>query len=192
MDKALRRRGQALDEAILDAAWVELSDRGYEGLTLDAVAKRAGTSRPVLHRRWQSPASLVTAALARYVTLNPVSVPDLDSVREETILLLRRLSDRAPHKVMRFVMGMREDLLQARSNFAQLRDEVGERDLVQRILARGVARGEVDLDRITPRIISLPLDLAILEGLMTLEPITDDAICEFVDQIFLPLVRRVD
>lgn len=192
MGKATRRRGTVLDEAILDAAWAELTERGYEGLTLDAVATRAKTSRPVLHRRWPSPARLATAALARYVALNPVSVPDLGSVREETCLLLRRISDRAPQGVMRFVIDMQDDLREARSNLAQLREEVGERDLVQRILARGVERGEIDLDRVTPRIISLPIDLAILEGLMTLDPLTDEAIAQIVDQIFLPLVRRAD
>lgn len=190
MDKATRRRGSTLDEAILDAAWAVLAERGFEGLTLEAVAKRAETSRPVLHRRWPSPASLATAALARYVALNPVSVPDLGNVREEISLLLRRLSDRAPHRLMRFVLDMRDDLLEAKSNIARLREEVGERGLVQRILARGVERGEIDPDRITPRVISLPIDLAVHEGLMTLEPITDEAIREIVDEIFLPLVRR--
>lgn len=192
MVKATRRRGQALEDAILDATWAELTERGYAGLTLEAVATRARTSRPVLHRRWPSPARLATAALARYVSLNPVMVPDLGSVRDETCLLLRRVSDRAPQGIMHFVIEMQDDLRDARSNLAQLRDEVGERDLVQRILARGVERGEIDLDRLTPRIISLPIDLAILEGLMTLEPLSDDAIAQIVDQVFLPLVRRVD
>ncbi|MBU6533566.1 TetR/AcrR family transcriptional regulator [Streptomyces sp. NPDC057245] len=190
MDRAVRRRGSALEEAILDAAWAVLTERGFEGLTLEAVAKQANTSRPVLSRRWATPASLATAALARYVALNPVDVPDLGDAREELKLLLRRLSDRAPHSLMRFVIDMREDLLAARSNIAGLREQIGERDLVQRILARGVQRGEIDLDRVTPRIVSLPIDLTVHEGLMTLEPVSDEAIREIVDDIFLPLVRR--
>lgn len=73
--KAQRRRGPELDEAILQAVWDELSTKGYGGLTLDSVASRAGTSRPVLHRRWKSRSELVMAALARYVALNPISIP---------------------------------------------------------------------------------------------------------------------
>ena len=46
-----RRRGIALEEALLDAAWAELTERGYDGFTIDAVAARAGTSRAVLYRR---------------------------------------------------------------------------------------------------------------------------------------------
>ncbi len=43
-----RRRGTALENAILDAAWAELVEHGYADMTLESVAKRAGTSRPVL------------------------------------------------------------------------------------------------------------------------------------------------
>ena len=57
-----RRRGATLEEAILDAAWAELIDHGYAEMTLEAVAKRAGTSRPVLYRRWPSRTKLATAA----------------------------------------------------------------------------------------------------------------------------------
>ena len=46
-----RRRGPALEEALLDAAWTELTERGYDEMTIDAVAVRAGTSRAVLYRR---------------------------------------------------------------------------------------------------------------------------------------------
>lgn len=41
-----RRRGAALEKALLDAAWEELTDTGYARFTMDAVVKRAGTSPP--------------------------------------------------------------------------------------------------------------------------------------------------
>ena len=81
--RAGRRRGAALEEAILGAAWAELIERGYADMTLEAVAKRAGTSRPVLARRWPSRTRLATAVLARYLAQNPVDVPDLGSVGAE-------------------------------------------------------------------------------------------------------------
>jgi AcrR family transcriptional regulator len=46
-----RRRGRHLEDALLDAAWAELTERGYAGFTLESVAKRAGTSTPVIYRR---------------------------------------------------------------------------------------------------------------------------------------------
>jgi AcrR family transcriptional regulator len=84
-DKIERRRGSRLEDAILDAAWAELVERGYPGLTLEGVAKRAGTSRPVLHRRWQSRTALATAALGRHIAQHPIVVPDLGSVRDESV-----------------------------------------------------------------------------------------------------------
>jgi AcrR family transcriptional regulator len=43
-----RRRGKALEAALLDPAGDELQLVGYQSLTMDAVADRAGTSRAVL------------------------------------------------------------------------------------------------------------------------------------------------
>ena len=43
-----RRRGEDLENALLDAAWQEFKSVGFYDLTIDAVAQRAGTSRAVL------------------------------------------------------------------------------------------------------------------------------------------------
>ncbi len=58
-----RRRGDVLEDAILDAAWDVLSEGGHGAFTLDAVARRARTSRTVLARRWDDRAALMKAAL---------------------------------------------------------------------------------------------------------------------------------
>ncbi|MFD7947322.1 helix-turn-helix domain-containing protein, partial [Streptomyces sp. NPDC059744] len=60
-----RRRGAELETALLDAAWDELIAMGFEELTYEAVAARAGTSRAVLYRRWPTKRELVLAALSR-------------------------------------------------------------------------------------------------------------------------------
>jgi AcrR family transcriptional regulator len=48
---ASRRRGQALESALLEAAWTELHNVGYAKLTMERVADRAQTSRAVIYRR---------------------------------------------------------------------------------------------------------------------------------------------
>jgi AcrR family transcriptional regulator len=195
-DKSGRRRGSRLEDAILDAAWAELVDWGYPGLTLEGVAKRAGTSRPVLHRRWPSRTALATAALERHIAQNPIAVPDLGSVRDEICFLLRRMSDRARPDMIRLVFDMQKDLADNQSNLAdlrtQIRAQIVEPDVMQTILTRAVDRGEIAAARLTPRIVSLPTDLARHEILMTFEPLTDEAINEIVDEIFLPLVHPID
>lgn len=188
--KAQRRRGPELDEAILQAVWDELSTKGYGGLTLDSVASRAGTSRPVLHRRWKSRSELVMAALARYVALNPISIPDQGSIRSEMVLLLKRLSERAQSHLMRILVDMREDLLKDNLSFADVPGRLGEHGLVAEILTRGANRGEIDLSHVTTRVAALPIELARHDMLMTLKPLSDKSIEEIVDEVFLPLVLR--
>ncbi|WP_448062195.1 TetR/AcrR family transcriptional regulator [Cellulomonas hominis] len=55
------RRGAELEEALLDAAWQQLLTAGYGGFTVDAVAERAHTSKPVLYRRWPTREDLLLA-----------------------------------------------------------------------------------------------------------------------------------
>jgi AcrR family transcriptional regulator len=195
-DKIGRRRGVRLEDAILDAAWAELVERGYPGLTLEGVAKRAGTSRPVLYRRWPSRTMLATAALGRHIAQNPIVVPDLGSVRDEICLLLRQMSDRARPDMIRLVFDMQKDLADQHSNLANmrahLRAQIVNSDVMQTILGRAIGRGEIAAARLTPRIVSLPTDLARHEILMTFEPLSDEAIKEIVDEVFLPLVSPTD
>lgn len=47
----------------LDAAAELLTTRGLAGLTIDAVAKHAGTSRPAIQRLWPSEEALALDAL---------------------------------------------------------------------------------------------------------------------------------
>jgi AcrR family transcriptional regulator len=185
-----RRRGGALEEAILDAAWAELVEHGYAGMVLDTVAKRAGTSRPVLSRRWPSRIKLATAALARYMVSNPIDVPDLGSVSAELRQFLRGLADRARPDLIRLVFDMSGDLADANSSMADVRAEFVNNRLMSTILNRGIARRAIDPDRLTPRIVALPTDLVRHDLLMTLKPPSDDVIQEIVDGIFLPLVSR--
>lgn len=192
VDKIARRRGSRLEDAILDAAWAELVERGYPGFTLEGVAKRADTSRPVLHRRWPSRTALAVAATARQFALNPVEIPDLGSLGNEMKLLLRHMSDRARPDMIRLMFDMQKDIADAKSNFIELRDQIVKPRAVQAMLARAIARGEVDPSQLTPRIVSLPTDLARHEMLMTFKPISEQALDEIVDAIFLPLVRAKD
>lgn len=184
-----RRRGAALEDAILDAAWAELTELGYAGMTLESVAKRAETSRPVLARRWPTRMKLATAAMGRYFVLNPITVPDLGSVRDELHLVLRYLSDRVQPNLIQLAFDMSRDLADAGSNLTEVRRELTDGEPLRAILKRGVDRGEIDPNRLTPRISALPTDLARNEILMTRKPLSDEVIREILEDIFLPLVR---
>ncbi|MDX3884350.1 TetR/AcrR family transcriptional regulator [Edaphosphingomonas haloaromaticamans] len=58
-----RPRDTQKDATIRDAAWRVLADKGYEGLTFEAIAELAGCSRATLYRRFASKDELITAIL---------------------------------------------------------------------------------------------------------------------------------
>jgi AcrR family transcriptional regulator len=59
-----RPRSDALDEAILRAAFAELGRVGYRGLTMEGVAAAAGTTKPSVYLRYRTKAELAARALS--------------------------------------------------------------------------------------------------------------------------------
>ncbi|MCA0158227.1 TetR/AcrR family transcriptional regulator [Tsukamurella sp. M9C] len=185
-----RRRGAALEEAILDAAWDQLTERGYGDFTLEAVAARAGTSRSVLYRRWPGRVELLRAAFAHLGGTPVAPAPATGSLRGDAIALLTAMSD---HRVELMI------LLQTRLGgfFAESGDSpedvrelmVGPRaGSMQEAVDRAVERGEVDPARVTDRIVRLPADLVRHQMAMTLRAVPPEDIAEIVDDCFLPLL----
>lgn len=60
-----RQRDERIDDSVLTAVMALLREVGYPGLTMEAIATRAGTTKPAIRRRWQSRQQLVLAAFAR-------------------------------------------------------------------------------------------------------------------------------
>jgi AcrR family transcriptional regulator len=84
-----RPRSERVDEAILAAALAELGERGYARMTIDAVAARAGVSKPTIYLRHPTKADLATAAIAS-MRVQPRPEPT-DDVRADLIAHLRLL-----------------------------------------------------------------------------------------------------
>lgn len=77
-------------EAVMQATLDELSEAGYAGLRIDAVADRAGVNKTTIYRRWQSKPNLVaTALIARQAALVPV--PDTGDLRTDALILLQEI-----------------------------------------------------------------------------------------------------
>lgn len=189
---ARRRRGPALEEALLDAAWTELTERGYDELTIDGVAVRAGTSRAVLYRRWPNKQELVLAAVAHEVAKDVVVAPDTGSLRGDAIALLRQANKVRVGLVVPLLTRLGGFYQQTGSSLADLETLVrGRRDAaLNQAIQRAIDRGEIEPDQVTERIARLPVDLFRYEVLMTLRPLPDEAIEEIVDTVWLPLLER--
>ncbi|TMU98668.1 TetR/AcrR family transcriptional regulator [Streptomyces sp. DASNCL29] len=59
-----RRRDERIDRSVLAAVSELVREVGYSALTMEAVAARAGTTKPAIRRRWKSRQHLIVAAMA--------------------------------------------------------------------------------------------------------------------------------
>ncbi|MFC4590260.1 TetR/AcrR family transcriptional regulator [Sphaerisporangium corydalis] len=186
-----RRRGAALEKALLDAAWEELTDNGYARFTMDAVVQRAGTSPPVLYRRWSNRDELVRAAVLHTLSDHRrVELPDTGSLRGDILTLMRELNATRVQLVTVISVQLADYYQQTGTSPSDLRDSLlkGRRTTVDVLLDRAVGRGEVKPERLTERVRSLPFDLLRHDILMTFAPVPDHVLEEIVDTVFLPLV----
>ncbi|MEU9747803.1 TetR/AcrR family transcriptional regulator [Streptomyces niveus] len=191
-DRATRRRGAALEDAILGAAADELRTTGYAGMTMDRVARRAGTNKNAIYRRWPTRAALGVAAYRRSADAE-LTVPDTGTLRGDALALLR-----AANTLWSSPRGaVLRDLLSAAGDdpglLTLLREQAGGSGTDGAwltLLERAVARGEAAAGAAHPRVASVPMTLLRGEyALRGLPEVPDEVLTEIVDEVFLPLVR---
>jgi len=185
-----RRRGEELEAALLDAAWQELVETGFARLTMESVAARAKTGVAVLYRRWSNKDDLVIAAINHYGNTHPVEIPDTGSLRDDMIALLSGASTARVSFVAIITAAFSGLLSSTGLTPAQVREKVmADRPTWSaEIFARAHKRGEIDLDRIPPAVLTMPFDLMRHDMLMTYKPIPPERVLEIVDDLFMPLV----
>jgi AcrR family transcriptional regulator len=187
---ASRRRGKALEAAIFDAVWQELAHAGYANCSIERVASGAGTSKPVIYRRWPTRARLVYAALRARRPVVSREPPDTGTIRGDLLLILRRAAEMVNELAPEVLFGLVGELLHERSE-PSLLVEVHERntEIMRALLNRAVGRGEIAAEKLTPRLAALPFDLVRYQIMVRQQPVSEQDIEEIVDRIFLPLVR---
>lgn len=150
-----RRRNERCHQAILTAAAELLEEKGYGGVSVEAIASRAGVGKQTIYRWWPCKASVVMEAYAKQVNQH-LPLPDTGSVKTDLGDMLGQLaavlgttsagsalagliaeSQTDPHVAQEF----RRQMIACR------------RAATQTLLQRGIDRGELRPD--------LDLDLAI-------------------------------
>lgn len=84
-----RPRNPALDARILAATRQLLAERGYQGLSIGAVAAAAGTTRPTVYLRFPTKEDLATSAVAAMPVDDPL--PVTDDIHADLVAELRHL-----------------------------------------------------------------------------------------------------
>lgn len=186
-----RRRGAVLAQAILRAAADELVESGYSALTMDKVARRAGTNKNAIYRRWPGRAALGVAAYHLLVD-ERMRAPDTGSLRGDVLALLRRTNrDLASPRG-----GILRGLLAAAADDPELltllraRAVAGGTDPWSAVLRRAVDRGEAAAGVLHPRVATVAITLLRNEYVTRgLGSVADDVVVEIVDEVYLPLLR---
>jgi AcrR family transcriptional regulator len=186
-----RRRGADLEDALLDAAWEVLVEDGYRGFTYEAIAARAGTSRPVLYRRWPQRDLLARAAITRHWRQHPLVVPDTGSLREDALAMLRTAVVGRASLITMLSTQLLDYFRDSGTSFDELRTsfrEPGAPTVFTRIVERAVARGELPGMPHPQRVVDLPFQLLQHDLVMTMRPTPEETLVEIVDDVWLPLL----
>ena len=147
-----RPRDAHIDAAVLDATLAALDASGYARLRLEDVARRAGTTKPAIYRRWPNRQRLVLAALGQRV--GAVRAPDtgctlcdLDECLKVFVRAFRRMPPGVIGPLFADCAGDRElhDAFM-RTLFDPPRAAV--KETLDRAQARGDLRDDVDADLI--------------------------------------------
>ncbi|GAB3437720.1 TetR/AcrR family transcriptional regulator [Streptomonospora sediminis] len=77
-----RPRSTEADAAILEAAADLLIEEGFDGASIDRVAKRAGISRPTIYRRYTGKTELLIAAIHWIYRYQPEEIPEPRDIEE--------------------------------------------------------------------------------------------------------------
>lgn len=189
-----RRRGVILENAILQATWNELSEVGYANLTMDGIAIRAKTNKSVLYHRWSNKAKIVVTALNKYVLNTITHIPNTGNLSNDLLILLHDIAQPLQTIGAETIHGLivehlGKDMISPMPEIMHLGPDSTLPISMVKILKNAELRGDISLEKITPRIISLPIDLLQYEVFITHEPISDKTINEIVNDIFLPLVH---
>jgi AcrR family transcriptional regulator len=184
-----RPRDARCDPAILEATLELAGAVGLGGLTMDAVAARAGVSKATIYRRWSSKEALVLDA---WMACYPVeAVPDTGSLTGDLIAHSRQFRDAVSTGIFGQVLPQMVAAARVNEDLAEVfRRLVAERRARVRVaLDRAVERGElpagVDLELVQDLLIG-PL---FYRTLMSGEPSSDDLIAEVVAIVLAGVLR---
>ncbi|WP_068780595.1 MULTISPECIES: TetR/AcrR family transcriptional regulator [unclassified Paenibacillus] len=188
-----RRRGEELEEAILEAAYEIIHKSGYESMTFQNVAKQAETSRTVIYRRYETQVDLLHA-LVSYKSRQVIGGDMIDLVRDQGSLRQDLLS--VVEIYQQFFETISSEVLSATLLVLSQKNESvrewlrGARNSNMQVMKKveGFAkkRGEIQHDFTTMQM-SLPFDFLRVENIIRGGAVTKEYQIQLVDEVLLPI-----
>ncbi|EID11495.1 TetR family transcriptional regulator [Mycobacterium xenopi RIVM700367] len=170
----LGRRGAAVRTAVLEATLDELVEHGIDGVTVAAVAARAGVHETSVYRRWRTREDLIVDALLDRSAAQ-IPVPDTGSLRGDLIevgrLVSRYLSAPLGRAVVRMTALTVEDEALARARADFLASRVATMGVV---VERAIERGELPAGTDARLVLELLVAPLHMRTILTAEPLPED------------------
>nr|WP_274619172.1 TetR/AcrR family transcriptional regulator [Bifidobacterium amazonense] len=186
--KQTRRRGKALETAILEAAWEQLATCSAEEFTFDNVAARAHTSKPVLYRRWPNRTELFVAAVKRHRGLAAIERPNTGTLRGDVISILMQLNRKQSDAVMVLAkFGVYANWLGVSAHELYERTMMSDRPSIAMAVENARARGDITCE-LPESLLRMPGELGRATILRDMRPLSEADVIATVDELFLPLV----
>jgi AcrR family transcriptional regulator len=179
-----RPRDPALDGVILDAALAVFADEGYAGVTIEAVAARAGVGKASIYRRYANKAELIVDAVRCGVGVEDL-YPDTGDLRADLVAMMAPLVARLRRRDRVLLTFAVERVLNPELDAEFQRSVIGMKRLhIHRLVEAAVARGDLpagtDLDLVSEVVPALIWHHALNDL-----PVSDDLVERAVD-LFLP------
>ncbi len=176
---------------ILDAVLRGLTERGYDQMTMDDVAARAGVGKAAIYRRWPSKAAVVADAIAHWRRgIGSVQPPNTGSLRGDIDALCAAVPDLDEDQVgmMKMIIGVsaaaaRDPVLAAALDELVLAQP---RRMIGLVLENAVARGEIPAARDLALVADAALGLNVLRAI-TGRPIDRVFVRRVLQDVILPL-----
>lgn len=192
--RGARSRGRldrSLDAAILDATLAGVAELGYDRLSMDDVASRAGVGKAAIYRRWPSKPVVVADAIAHWRRrLGPIEPPNTGSLRGDIEALVAAVPDLddADSHMIRVVVGVATAAMHNPVLAAALDDLVlsAPRQVVRAVLDHAVDRGEIPAGRDLSLIPDVALGLNVLRVIAG-RPIDRVYVRRVLEDVILPL-----
>jgi AcrR family transcriptional regulator len=187
----IRRRGEVLREAVFEAALAEISERGVRGASMDRIAKRAGTGKAALYRRWTNVRALALDVFITTLTESlPPAPPDSGSLRDDLIASLTTFTSQLDGGLGIVLRELISEAAHDPSLAVEFQTRFGQAKQVEVIgmFQRGMARGEIPVQQMDPYILELPAALTIHQLLLTGTVPSPEQVEHIVDAIMLPLL----
>ena len=174
-----RPRNAEADRAIIQAVLDLLSTgQSADGLSIEAVAARAGVGKATIYRRWPNKEALLVDAVA--TMKGPLPEPAGESVREDLVMLVAAQRNKRMEHHGKITACLLPEL--ARSpDMRRIYQGVIEprRDVMRGVLRRGIATGELRADLDVELMLLMLSGPTVAQNVMSWSPqVSDDGFAE--------------